>query len=130
MKQLDNLKAGVAVAMLAGLVGVNMVWVSPVLAADAATTGAITILSPVNGAELQSGEGNKLAFDVRLSPRGNHLHVYVDDMDPIIQRNVTRCPCDVMLPRLAPGKHTIVVKEATVSHAMTGVERSVTVSVK
>jgi len=125
MKQFDNLKIGLAEAMLAGLV-----FAYPVLAADAAVPGVITILSPANGAVLQSGAQNKLEFNVQLSPRGNHLHIYVDDRGPIIERNVSRCPCNVTLPKLASGKHTIVVKEATVSHAMTGVESLVNVSVK
>lgn len=125
MKQLNHFKTGLAAAVLTSLVGAT-----PVLAADSAAAGAITILSPANGAVLQSGAENKLEFNVQLSPRGNHVHIYVDDRDPIVDRNVAHCPCSVVLPKLAPGKHTIVVKEATVSHAMTGVESTVTTTVK
>lgn len=99
---------------------------SPVFAADA---GSITITSPANGAMLQSA-GNKLEFNVRLSPNGNHVHIYVDDQHPIVDRDVSHCPCSIDLPQLSAGKHTIVVKEATSSHALTGVEGSVTVTVK
>lgn len=118
MKQLKSLFLGIAFVALA----------SPVFAADSA--GSITILSPANGAMLQSGTGNKLEFNVHLGPNGNHVHIYVDDQSPIIDRDVGYCPCSIDLPDLSPGKHTIAVREATVSHAMTGVEGSTTVTVK
>ena len=92
--------------------------------------GSITIISPKDGASLSSGSGNKLEYNVELSPNGNHLHVYVDNGDPIIDRNVSGCPCSIDLPDLSPGKHEIVVKEATSSHAMTGVEAYTSFTVK
>jgi hypothetical protein len=100
----------------------------PAFSADSA--GSITIISPVNGAVLPSGSGDKLEFNVHLSPNGNHVHIYVDDQHPIVYRDVAHCPCSVDLPQLSPGKHTIAIKEATVSHALTGVEGTVTATVK
>jgi hypothetical protein len=117
MKRFIGMLFGFALVVLA----------SPVFAADA---GSITITSPANGAMLPSDTGNKLQFNVHLSPNGNHVHIYVDDQNPIVFRDVSHCPCSIDLPVLAPGKHTIVVKEATSSHAMTGVQASVTASVK
>ena len=64
---------------------------STVWAADSA--GSITITSPADNAVLQSGTGNKLAFNVRLGPNGNHVHIYVDDQNPIVFRDVSHCPC-------------------------------------
>jgi len=118
MKQLKSLFIGFVLAALA----------SPVWAADSA--GSITITSPANDAVLQSGAGNKLDFNVHLGPNGNHVHIYVDDQAPIVFRDVSHCPCSIDLPKLSSGKHTIVVKEATSSHAMTGVQGSVTATVK
>lgn len=118
MKQLKSLLVGFALVALA----------SPALAADPA--GSITITSPAGNAVLQSGTGNKLDFNVHLGPNGNHVHIYVDDQNPIVFRDVSHCPCSIDLPKLSSGKHTIVVKEATSSHAMTGVQGSVTVTVK
>ena len=100
---------------------------SPVFAADA---GSITITSPANGAMLASDSGNKLEFNVHLSPTGNHVHIYVDDHSPIIDRDINNCPCSINLPVLGSGKHTVVIKEATVSHALTGVQDSVAFTVK
>lgn len=118
MMLLKHLFIGFALVVLA----------SPVFAADSA--GSITISSPANGAMLLSGSGNKLEFNVHLGPNGNHVHIYVDDQRPIIDRDIGYCPCSINFPDLSPGKHTIAVKEATVSHALTGVEDSVTVTVK
>jgi hypothetical protein len=118
MKQFNKLFVGFALVALT----------SPVFAAGSA--GSITIISPANGAVLQSGSGNKLEFNVHLSPDGNHVHIYVDDQHPIVDRDVGHCPCSIDLPQLSPGKHTIAVKEATSSHALTGVEGTVTAMVK
>lgn len=103
---------------------------SSVLAAEAAADGSITITSPADGAVLQGATGNKVDFDVHLSPKGNHVHIYVDNQKPIVYPDVGRCPCSVDLPNLTPGKHTIAVKEATSSHALTGIQGIVTVTVK
>lgn len=92
--------------------------------------GTITIISPKEGATLSSGQGNRLEYNVKLGPNGNHLHVYVDDMDPIVDRNVSGCPCSIDLPDLAPGKHKIAVKEATASHVLTGLQNEVDFTVK
>ena len=97
--------------------------------ASAADSGSITIISPKDGAVLLGG-GNKLEYNVHLSPNGNHLHIYIDNQDPIIGKNVSNCPCSIALPALAAGKHVIAVKEATAGHALTGVQSTVTVSVK
>ncbi len=98
--------------------------------AVAADSGSITIISPKEGAVLQGGSGNKLEYNLHMSPNGSHLHIYVDDQDPIIGRKVSNCPCSIDLPALAPGKHVIVVKESTAGHSLTGVQSTVTVSVK
>ena len=119
MKQLQALFICFALVTLA----------NPVLAADSSAKGSITITSPVNEVVL-SDEGNKLEFNVHLSPKGNHVHVYIDDQAPIVFRDVSHCPCSIDLPKLSSGKHTIVIKEATSSHALTGTQASVTVTAK
>ncbi len=55
---------------------------NPAFAAD---SGSITIISPKEGAVLGGG-GNKLEYNVHLSPKGNHLHIYIDNQDPIIDK--------------------------------------------
>ena len=105
-------------------------WIKSALAAEDSEMGSIAILAPTNGAVLKSDAENKLEFNPKLGPKGNHVHIYVDDQSPIVDRDVGYCPCSIALPKLSPGKHTIVVKEATASHTLTGVQSSVTVTVK
>jgi hypothetical protein len=99
-------------------------------AAPAMAAGSVSILSPKDGAVLNSGDDIKLSYDVHLSPNGNHLHIYVDDQSPIIDRDVSGCPCSLTLPDLSPGQHQVAVKEATVNHDLTGVQSTVTFTVK
>ncbi|HXH64906.1 MAG TPA: hypothetical protein VNH42_05290 [Mariprofundaceae bacterium] len=96
----------------------------------AMAAGSVTILAPKDGAVLDSGSGIKLSYDVHLSPDGNHLHVYVDDQSPIIDRDVSGCPCSLTLPDLSSGMHEVAVKEATASHDLTGVQDTVKFTVK
>jgi len=92
--------------------------------------GSITISSPADKSTLNSGSGNKLVFNIALSPNGNHVHIYVDDMSPIVDRDISKCPCTVALPNLSSGEHTIAIKEATASHSLTGVEATSNITVK
>ncbi len=105
-------------------------WIKSAMAADASMMGSIAIISPAKDAVLKSDAENKLEYNIKLSPKGNHVHIYVDNQDPIIERDVGNCPCSIVLPKLSPGKHTITVKEATASHTLTGVQGSVTVTAK
>lgn len=95
-----------------------------------AASGSVEILSPKNGQTVDGHDGVELKYNVTLSPTGNHLHVYVDRRRPIIDHNVSGCPCTLKLPMLSPGKHRVAVKEATVHHHLTGVGKTVTFNVK
>ena len=104
-------------------------FISPLMA-DALVEGHFAILAPVNGADLASGSGNTLRYIVALTPDGDHLHVYVDDQKPIIDEDVTNCPCSIELPTLSPGMHTVAVKEATKDHHLTGLQGKVSFKVE
>lgn len=99
-------------------------------ASSSAETGSVSILTPKDGAVLASGSGVKLTYNVHLSPTGNHLHIYVDDKAPIIDRDVSGCPCSLTLPDMAAGAHQVALKEATVNHDLTGVQSMVKFTVK
>lgn len=99
-------------------------------AAATSTPGSVSIVSPKDGAVLASGSGIKMTYNVHLSPTGNHLHIYVDGKPPIIDRDVSGCPCSLTLPDMAAGAHEVDVKEATVNHHLTGVAAVVKFTVK
>jgi hypothetical protein len=96
----------------------------------AAGAGSISILSPKDGTTISGGAVIKLDYNLHPSSDGNHLHIYVDDQKPMVNRNVSGCPCSVDLPTLSPGKHMVVIKEARSDHSLTGVEKGVTFQVK
>ncbi len=104
-----------------------MAFATPAIAGDM-RDGSITILSPKDGSVINNG--GVLRYNVHLSPNGNHLHVYIDNKSPIIDRNVSHCPCSIDLPALSPGKHVIAVKEATAAHALTGLQTTVDITVR
>jgi hypothetical protein len=47
--------------------------------AASAQDAAVTILSPVDGAKLDAKAQNKITYDVVPGPKGDHVHVYVDE---------------------------------------------------
>lgn len=114
--------------------GVSLLFLTVGLAAPAFPAdmggGSVSILSPKNGEVFDNGAGIRLTYNVHLSPMGNHVHIYVDDQSPIISHDVTGCPCSVTLPALSAGMHEVDVKEATVSHVLTGLQTSVKFTVK
>lgn len=110
--------------LIAGIIGTS-------LAQDIGLhRGVITVLSPKDHAVLGSGRGIEMHYIVRLSPRGDHLHIAVDGHAPIIDRDVSDCPCSVTLPPLAPGSHRVVIDEAMANHRLTGIESTVRFTVK
>lgn len=118
-------------AVLAGDGGYSGSWSDSAKSSTVAmSSGYIKILTPKDGKVLKHERGDKLKYDVQLSPDGNHLHVYIDNKKPIIDHKVQGCPCSITLPPLSPGKHTVAVKEATEHHHLTGLASSVTFDVK
>ncbi len=90
--------------------------------------GIITILSPKNGAVIHSR--TMLEFNVHPDPGGHHPHIYIDGGKPIIDRDANHCPCRIDLPKLSPGKHTIIIRESTAGHTLTGAQATVHVTVR
>jgi hypothetical protein len=112
------------------LLGISLVSLMLGFGVPAMAAGSVTILAPKDGAVLASGSGVTLTYDVHLSPNGNHLHIYVDNQSPIIDRDVSGCPCSLTLPDMAAGPHQVDVEEATVNHDLTGVGSKVKFTVK
>jgi hypothetical protein len=88
---------------------------------------SIKILSPSNKAQIDAGEEYALKYEVTPGAGGDHFHVWVDD---------TRGPGihdtkgTYMLPKMAPGNHTITIKVVDKGHIPTGPQQSITVTAK
>jgi hypothetical protein len=95
--------------------------------AYAAQEGSIQITSPKDGAEINGQARNEVVFDVNHTANGNHLHFYIDDGGPTIVREWKG---NFTLPSLSLGKHEICIKEATVDHVLTGLQKCISVTAK
>lgn len=90
-----------------------------------AAEGKITINSPANGTMVSAIKKVPVSYEAMLSPKGDHLHLYVDDKRIDVLRQLKG---NTELDALAPGKHKICISENTKSHMATGVEGCVDVT--
>jgi hypothetical protein len=90
-----------------------------------ADNGKVTILSPMDGAMVESTDKTELEYEATPGPDGDHLHLNVDGkrVDVIHQLAGT-----VMVDALPPGKHQICLAVNTKSHVPTGVEECINVT--
>ncbi|MEW5792462.1 MAG: hypothetical protein ACOY4L_03850 [Pseudomonadota bacterium] len=93
--------------------------------AQAAEQAYVKILSPANGAKLDAMAQNKITYEVQPGPRGDHVHVYVDDKEVGILRQLKG---SYTLETLSPGNHDVCIKVVNKAHVPIGVERCIKVS--
>jgi hypothetical protein len=89
--------------------------------------GMVTITSPVQGASLDAMDENLLVYEVDPGPRGDHVHVYVDNKEVGILRKLKG---SYTLETLSAGKRNICVKVVNKAHVPVGIEKCVQVAVK
>ena len=96
------------------------------LGAAQAQEGSVTILSPTDGETLGPMGPYELTYEVEAGPRGDHIHIYVDDREVGILRVLKGSH---MLKELAPGARNICIKVVNRGHTPIGVDGCVTVHV-
>lgn len=89
--------------------------------------GKVQITSPADGATLDALDENRLVYDVDPGPRGDHVHVYVDNKEVGILRKLKG---SYLLESLDSGKRKLCVKVVNKAHVPIGVEKCVQVTVK
>lgn len=89
--------------------------------------GGVVITSPADGASLNALDENRLVYEVDPGPRGDHAHVYIDDSEVGILRQLKG---SYLLKTLSPGKRNICIKVVNKAHVPVGIERCVQVTVK
>ncbi len=89
------------------------------------TAGKVTIVSPTEGAVVDSRQAFELSYEADPGPNGDHLHLNVDGkrVDVIRQLKGTE-----EVGPLSPGKHTVCLAVNTASHVPTGVEECINVT--
>ncbi len=95
--------------------------------AVAADEGKITILSPAEGTVIHPGDTVKVEYAAEMGPRGDHLHLYLDErrIDVLHQPKGTG---EVRV--LLPGAHQICLTINTGWHFSTGVKQCVNITAK
>ncbi len=85
------------------------------------------ITFPAEGAKLDAMAQNRIDYEVSPGPRGDHIHLYVDNKEAAILRKLSGShPLDSM----AHGSHTLCIKVVNKAHTPIGVEQCVKVSVE
>jgi hypothetical protein len=95
--------------------------------AASAQDAAVTILSPVDGAKLDAKAQNKITYDVVPGPKGDHVHVYVDEGQVALVRQLKG---SYTFESLAPGSRELCIKVVDKNHTPIGVEKCVKVTVQ
>lgn len=89
--------------------------------------GMVRITSPANGATLDAMDENKLVYEVKPGPRGDHVHLYVDNKEVAILRKLKG---SYPLETLSPGQRRLCVKVVNKAHVPIGIEQCIQVTVK
>lgn len=108
---------------LLALAAIGLFTASPSLAL---AQGSVKIQSPANGATLDALDENRLVYEVEPGPRGDHVHVYVDNKEVGILRKLKG---SYLLESMAAGKRNICVKVVNKAHVPIGLEQCVQVTV-
>ena len=96
-------------------------------AAACAQTGSVKMVSPTEGAMLESHRPVEVAFEVVQGTMVDHIHLYVDGRQSAIIREAMGTH---MVRALPTGSHELCVKAVTKAHVLTGMEDCRKVMVK
>lgn len=83
------------------------------------------IKSPADGAKLDAMTMGKIEYQVDPGPKGDHVHLYVDDKEAAILRQLSGT--HTLAETLAPGKHTVCIKVVNKAHVPVGIENCIKV---
>lgn len=89
--------------------------------------GKVLITSPADGATLDALDENRLVYEVDPGPRGDHVHIYVDNKEVGILRKLKG---SYLLETLSSGKRNICIKVVNKAHVPVGIEQCIQVTVK
>jgi hypothetical protein len=88
--------------------------------------GSVTIQSPKDGATLDALDENRLVYEFTPGPRGDHVHVYIDNKEVGLLRQKKG---SFLLESMSTGKHDLCVKVVNKAHVPIGIEKCVQVAV-
>lgn len=89
--------------------------------------GKVLITSPADGATLDAMNEIRLAYEVNPGPRGDHAHLYVDNKEVAILRQLKG---SYPLETPAIGRHSLCVKIVNKAHVPIGIGQCIQVTVE
>lgn len=92
-----------------------------------ADDASVNISSPADGAKLSRTAQTKINYEVAPGTKGDHTHLYVDDKEAAVLRQLKGSHT---LEALAPGKHEICIKIVNKGHTPIGVQQCIKVGVE
>lgn len=84
--------------------------------------GKVMISSPKDGSTVSASNENKMEYEITLGAGDDHFHVWVDGEKSPPQRSLKG---SLVLPKMSPGKHAIIVKVVDKAHVATGPQQSI-----
>lgn len=91
-----------------------------------AADGTVTILSPADGAWLDSMEKASIRFAAEPGTAGDHVQLFVDDCEVAVLFELSG---DYAMPMLIPGPRDVCIKLVDKGNTPVGVEKCITVMV-
>lgn len=88
---------------------------------------SVAISSPADGAKLGRAAQTKIDYEVMPGPKGDHTHIYVDDKEIGVLRELKG---SYILEAMAPGNHEICIRLVNKGHTPIGVQKCIKVSVE
>lgn len=92
-----------------------------------AKEASIKILSPADGATLLQSAKNRINFEATPGIKGDHLHLYVNDKDPVVLQQLNG---QYTFPKLEAGNKDICLKMVDKYHTPIGVDKCIKVKVE
>ena len=84
-----------------------------------AATAEISITQPVGGTQFKSGSKIEVSFEATPGPKGDHVHLYLDDRKPVVLQQLKGSHT---LDDVASGKHGLSARIVDKEHAEIGVQ--------
>lgn len=85
------------------------------------------IIYPQDGEKLGATSRKQIDYEVDPGPRGDHIHLYVDNKEATILRKLTGSH---PLESITLGQHVLCIKVVNKAHVPIGVEQCVNVNVE
>lgn len=90
-----------------------------------AQNASVMISSPMDGAKISASAPTKVTYEVVPGPKGDHVHLYVDNGEATVIRQLKG---STSVGPLSAGPHELCIKVVDKGHTPIGVEKCIKVT--